>query len=162
MWIEILLLTALGFVLVVIDLIALPGSFLVVGGSGIILYAVLVNFQSYGPIPALLHLLACLAIVPKLVIWSLSRVSLKKEMRAEDGFTGLPDRSRYLGLRGTVHSTLRPSGTVEVDVDGDVEYLDCIAESGFIDQGEPVTVVEIRGPSLVVRLASGTEPPEST
>jgi membrane-bound ClpP family serine protease len=144
------LLTLLGFVLILIDLIFLPGLVLVAVGSGIILYAVSLTFAEFGPVWATLHLFACLALVPRLVKGSLRRVALKKELRAEEGYVGVADHSHLLGMKGMAFSDLRPAGSVQVELEGRHHLLDCIAEGGFIAKGEAVTILEQRGPSLVV------------
>jgi len=145
-----LLLTLLGFVFILIDLIFLPGLVLVAVGAGIILYAVSLTFAQYGIAWASVHLISCLALVPRLVKGSLRRVALKKELRAEEGYIGVADHSHLLGRQGTAFSDLRPAGSVQVEIDGRHQLLDCIAEGGFIAKGEAVTFLEQRGPSLVV------------
>lgn len=157
----IILLTVGGFVLILIDLVFLPGLVMVAAGTLMILYSVYLNFLEFGFWAAFIHLIACLAVVPKLVTWSLGRVALKQEMKAEDGFTGVPDRKAYVGMRGKVLTPLRPSGTVAVVVDGQRVHLDCISESGYLDRGTEVVVLMERGPSLVVGLARESEDPES-
>lgn len=158
--ITIILLTLGGFALILIDLVFLPGLIMVAAGSAMILYAVYLNYMEYGFWAALIHLIVCLAFVPKLVVWSLGRVALKKEFRAEDGYTGLPDRSQYVGLTGKTISPLRPSGTVAVVVDGKRIHLDCISESGYVDTGIQVEVLDERGPSLVVGLVQAEKADE--
>ncbi len=152
-----LLLTLGGFALILIDLVFMPGLIMVAVGSGMILYAVYLNYLEFGFWAALAHLVVCLSVVPKLVVWSLGRVALKKEFRAEEGYMGLPDRSRYVGLKGKALSPLRPSGTVAVVVDGKRIHLDCISESGYIDTGTEVEVLAERGPSLVVGVVPAEE-----
>lgn len=150
---EILLFTLGGFVLILIDMVLLPGAVLAVTGSGMILYSVFLTYAGFGIWPALTHFAIALAAAPKLVIWGLNRVALKNEMTQEDGYTGLTSRKKYIGQKGQTLSPLRPSGSVEVDTgEGEPVRLDCISESGYIDEGQSVVVVEERGPSLVVRL----------
>ncbi len=156
---DILLLTLAGFALIIIDLLLIPGSVLVAAGSVMILYSVYLNFDRYGLGLASLHLLACLAVAPKLVMWSFKRYSLKGEMKAKEGFVGVEDHKPLVGRRAQAISDLRPSGTIALEIDGDEQRLDCIAEGGFIESGAEVVIAEIRGPSLVVRPAP---PPEES
>ena len=149
-----ILLTLVGFALIVIDVILIPGGFVIAVGSGIILWSIWLNYKEFGLLPAAIHFIVCLAITPQIIIGGLKRLSLKEEMDKEDGYIGVEDRSAYVGLHGTARSTLRPSGSVTVMVDGDEQYLDCISEGGMIDKGEEIVIVEDRGTSLVVRRAS--------
>ena len=149
----ILLLTLGGFFFIIIDLLLIPGGFLVAAGTGMILYAIYLNFIQFGLIPATFHFVICLAAVPKLVIWALSRVALKEEMHAEDGYVGREDHSTLLGSRGRARTDLKPSGSVVISLDGGERFLDCISEGGFIEKGTDVVIVAERGPSLVVRKA---------
>ena len=150
MTLKIVLFTILGFALIIIDLLFLPGGFLVAAGAALILYSVYLNLaEPYGIPRAIVHLLVCIAITPKLITWSLRRISLKKEMNKDDGYVGVEDHTEMLGWAGSAFSDLRPSGMVILD--NHDEHLDCIAESGYIEKGSRVEVVEERGPSLVVR-----------
>ena len=71
----------------------------------------------------------------------------------EDGYMGVPDQAAYIGMKGKSLSDLRPSGTVGIVIEDEEIRLDCIAESGYIEEGHPVVITEQRGPALVVRLA---------
>ena len=142
--------TLLGFVLIIVDLVLVPGLVLLILGSGLILYSVYLNYLDYGLISALIHLLVCLAVVPYLVRKSLARIALKKEMSAEDGYLGLPVRKHYVGMEGVAFTDLRPSGTIQIEKEGRRELLDCISEGGFLEKGTAVKILAERGPSLVV------------
>lgn len=146
----IVLLTLVGFALILIDLLFIPGMLLLTAGSIAILYSVYLNFLENGLLWAALHLLACLAVVPKLITTSLNRIALKTEMPKEDGYLGIPDLKHLIGKTGTAFSDLRPSGSVELELEGQKELMDCISEGGYIEKGSPVIVREQRGPSLVV------------
>ncbi|MCB1044203.1 MAG: hypothetical protein KDC35_14780 [Acidobacteria bacterium] len=152
MW-QVLLYTVGGFALIFIDLVLLPGAVLAVAGSGMILYSIVLTYQTFGVFPAIIHLCVVLAMVPKLVTWGLGRVALKDEMKKEDGYMGVPDQAAYIGMKGKSLSDLRPSGTVGIVIEDEEIRLDCIAESGYIEEGHPVVITEQRGPALVVRLA---------
>ena len=151
---QVIFLTVIGFLLIFLDLMFIPGGIFVVLGSGVILYGVYESFVSYGPLAGSVHLALVLASIPWMVKFSFGRLALKEEMDKEDGYVGVPDRSIYVGLQGKARSSLRPAGSVVVTVNDEEEYLDCIAEGGFIEKGEDVMVVEDRGASLVVRAVS--------
>ncbi len=147
---KIILLTTLGFALVLLDLLLIPGAIFVILGSVIILYSVYLNYQAHGIWLALIHFAFCLALIPKLITLSMGRLALKNEMNKDDGYMGVDDHSGYVGMRGIAHSDLRPSGTVAVMVGDEEEHLDCISEGGLIEKGDEVEIVEDRGTSLVV------------
>ena len=147
----ILLLTVIGFAIIIADLLFIPGGLLVVIGTGMVLYSVYLNFDNFGIISAILHMGACLAVVPRLVSWSVGRVALKSELSAEDGFVGTEDHTRFIDKEGVARSDLRPSGSVIVVQEGEEHHLDCIAEGGYIEKGERVVITAERGPSLIVR-----------
>ncbi len=148
---QILLLTLGGFAIIILDLFVIPGSFLIAVGLGMIGYGVWLNFEAYGFLPAFLHAAVSVAALPFMVVASLKRLSLKQEMRKEDGYLGVEDRSRYLGLEGIARCNLRPSGSIQINIQGEDVFLDCIAEGGWLEKGSAVVVTEDRGTSLVVR-----------
>jgi len=150
---QIILLTLFGFILILLDILFVPGGLFIVMGSCAILYSIYLSFEISLWL-AIVHLIASLAVVPYLVRYAFGRVSLKEEMKKEDGYVGVVDHSAYIGKSGIARSTLRPSGSVTVLVDGEEEYLDCISEGGLIEKGSPVVITEDRGTSLVVRLAA--------
>lgn len=146
----IIALTIFGVILIVVDLLFIPGGLLVALGAMAILYGVYVNYNEFGLVPAFIHLLVCLAMVPKLVTWSLARVSLKKELTSEEGYVA-NSRASFIGSEAVAASDLRPSGSVMLLQNGEELHLDCIAEGGFIEKGQAVVISAERGPSLVVR-----------
>lgn len=147
----ILLLTVVGFAIIIADLLFIPGGLLVAIGIGMILFGIYLNFDRFGILSAVLHLGACIAVVPKLLSWSVGRVELKHELTAAEGFVGVEDHSRFFGREGVAYSDLRPSGSVILVENGEEIQLDCIAEGGYIESGEQVVIIAERGPSLVVR-----------
>lgn len=150
MWL-IIGLTVVGFALIILDLLFVPGSIFVVAGSVMVVYSIYLNFIEIGWLSGSVHLLLSLAAVPKLFFWSMERASLKEEMHAEDGYVGVDDRSGYIGQQGIARSDLRPSGVVRLQTEAGEVQLDCVAEGGYIDKGSRVLVVEDRGTSAVVR-----------
>lgn len=146
----IILLTLVGFALIILDLLFVPGGAIIALGVAGIIYAVFLNYTHYGALPAFLHFAACLAVTPKLTTWSLSRVALKNEMHANAGYVGLSSRAQFIGMHGIATSDLRPAGKIRIDL-AVPTFLDCVADGGYIAKGDAVQVVEERGPSLVVR-----------
>ncbi|CAM2068794.1 NfeD family protein [Sulfidibacter corallicola] len=151
MWI--LLLSLIGLCLILVDVLAIPGSVFALIGTGFIGYSIYLNYLEYGFVSAALHFVVCAAVIPALVLFVLKRWTLKGEMAAEDGYVGIEKRAGFIGCEGIAFSDLRPSGTVAIDRDGEELHLDCITDGRFIEKGSRVKIVEERGPSLVVRAA---------
>ena len=55
--------------------------------------------------------------------------------------------SLHAGMRGVASSVLRPAGRAVIDGN----YVDVVSEGPFIEAGNPVEVVEVRGNRIVVR-----------
>lgn len=148
---KILFYGVLGLAIIALDLLFIPGGLLLIVGGGMLIYSIYLNYMAFGFISALVEIMIILAILPILIKKGLSRLALKNEMRAEDGFVGVEDYSIHLGKVGKAVTDLRPAGTVVV-VDGNEQLrLDCIADGGYIEAGTEVQVSDVRGPSLVVR-----------
>jgi membrane-bound serine protease (ClpP class) len=148
----VLLLTLFGFMLILLDILFLPGSVLVALGVTTIFYSIYINYQSFGGSSAGIQFVLCLGAAPFLVTWALGRISLKLELKAEDGYVGLPtDRQQYVGVDAVAQSDLRPSGSIVFKHNDEEKYLDCVSDGVYIEKGSKVKVIEIRGPSVVVQ-----------
>jgi len=145
------LLTLAGFLLVALDILFLPGSVLVLSGVAVIVYSMHLNYEKFGWGPTGLQLLVCLGVTPFLVKWGLNHISLKQELRVEDGYVSFPDRKKYMGLIAIAESDLRPSGSIFLKLEGKEEYLDCVSDGTFIEKGSTVKIMDIQGPSIVVQ-----------
>lgn len=141
----------LGLVIIALDLIFIPGGLLIIVGSCFLVYSVYLNYAAHGAWAALIEIIVILSILPFLIRYGLSRLALKSEMRAEDGFVAVEDFSIHIGKEGKAMTDLRPSGTVLVPGETGEMRLDCIAEGGYIEAGEQVKVVGSNGPSITVR-----------
>ena len=65
----------------------------------------------------------------------------------EEGFNSATDQSALLGKKGVTVTTLRPTGTAEIEGEG----VDVVAEGAFIEKGSPVVVTKVEGFRVVVR-----------
>ncbi|WP_412068341.1 NfeD family protein [Rubrivirga sp. IMCC43871] len=77
----------------------------------------------------------------------LNRLVLAPELSAADGYTSADLGADLVGQIGTALTSLRPSGTA--DVDG--RRVDVVSEGGFVSAGASVEVVRARGAVVVVR-----------
>ena len=65
-----------------------------------------------------------------------------------DAIPDTPELAEMLGQNGVVISPLRPVGMC--DFQG--QRLECVAETGFIEKGKTITVIQVEGTQLTVRL----------
>lgn len=71
----------------------------------------------------------------------------------ERGYTAFTRREELEGKEGVAVTSLRPSGTVEMEG----QLLDVVAEGGFVRRGQRVRITRVTGMRIVVR---GIDPPE--
>ena len=78
-------------------------------------------------------------------LWS--QIVLQYAETKELGYVGPGDSSHLVGREGITITSLRPSGTAEIDG----KRVDVVSEGGFIAQSTPVIVVGTEGTRVVVR-----------
>lgn len=155
-----------GVGLLLVEVFVTPGfGVFGIGGLVMVLAALLVAlvpnvgfaFPSDGEIAQATTTLAAALVLLGLLAVSLGRVLPKSErfnrlvlageLSSATGYTSAETAPDLVGRRGRALTSLRPSGTV--DVDGD--RLDVVSESGYLDAGAEVEVVRARGSVVVVR-----------
>ncbi len=167
-----LLLFLLGLVLIALEVFVIPG-FGITGISGIILVIGSLGLMAYGhwprssedwvgmgrsltPIGISLGAAVCLAFLLARYLPHIpgaNRLFLKPEgetLEGEDASpaaTAGPDLAPLLGATGIAVSSLRPAGKMQI---GD-EFVDVVAEGGYIAPGTRVQVIEIEGNRVVVK-----------
>ena len=165
---------AVGVILLMVEIFVTPG-FGVFGISGLIatvcalLIALIPNvgfdFPTDGEIARASATLAATMVLLVVFGFSLSkylprserfsRLILSDDLAAATGHTSASTDIGLVGLRGTAVTSLRPSGTAEIDG----RRIDVVAMGQFVDSGEPVEVVSARGAVVEVKpLASGATP----
>lgn len=181
-----IVLAVLGVVLVAVELFLVPG-FIWPGLVGALCLIVGLLLSQVGPGVSLSDgwhreilfdasfQLAATAALALLAIWLFSKYLpdtpvLGRMVLAGGGGTSadaLPeardeDRSRArVGALGVAGTAMRPVGKVSLDGDsGGIDH-EARAESGVIDKGQRVEVVEVQAGRLVVRLVSDGQPPQS-
>jgi membrane-bound serine protease (ClpP class) len=167
-WEEILL-VGLGLAFLALELFVIPG-FGVTGiigivailaglgmtmvGGGATWNAILVALGrvAFSLLAALALSLVALRFLPRLP-WG-RRLVLADELPVGGGFTPVTeDPRRWLGKHGTTLSPLRPAGIA--DIHG--ERIDVVSTGAKEDAGEPVEVIRVEGPRIVVRVRTPTE-----
>lgn len=158
-----------GIVLIILELFVFPG-FGVSGVLGIICLVTGLVFSMVGNvgfdfshIPAglitnrLMIVLVAIAVSLPLSIWLGKKLfestlfgglALNTEEKTDEGFTVAIDKMQSLiGTTGTAASILRPAGKISVEG----KIYDAVSQIGYIEKGQPVTIVDYVNGSLVVK-----------
>jgi membrane-bound ClpP family serine protease len=144
---QIIILTLVGYLAIIFDLLFIPGGVFIIAGIAGILYAIFLTAQEFGFMAAGIHFVVCLAIAPKLVAWSFSRVALRSEMKASDGYVATKDHSAHIGSLAVAFSDMRPSGKIQLP---DGALLDGISDGGYFEKGTSLIVIDAQSHYLVV------------
>ncbi|HAN17280.1 MAG: serine protease [Bacteroidetes bacterium GWC2_33_15] len=79
--------------------------------------------------------------------WAFSGLVLESTQKKEEGFVGVDVKQKYLiGKTGKTVTWLRPSGKIEIDN----EIFDAISETGYIEKGKQVKVINFSTSQLYV------------
>ena len=127
---------------------------LALGGMG---YAVYLAFTQLSPAVGWVLTIVLIVCLPfyliLLVKWlphtPLGRRVFLRKVRAQEG-EGTPEAEKLealVGKTGTTETVLRPSGAVRIDK----QRVIALAESGMIEKGRKVKVIEAAGTNVVVR-----------
>ena len=148
----IIILVAIGIVAVLAELV-LPGGLLGIVGALCLLGAVIVTFVEYGATAGVIGLFLLLALGVATIGWWMKyfhRLPGTKQLihHSESGGDHR-EKETLIGLSGVALTDLVPSGYARIDG----VKRDVMAESRSISKDEEVTVVAMRGPSLIVRPA---------
>ena len=164
-----IVLFVLGVLLIGAELFVIPG-FGIAGVSGIlcVVFAlgtalignVGLSFPSGGAITQAILTLAATLVLLVIFGYSLSRylpksqrlsyLVLAPELSSASGFTSADTDDTLLGQLGVALTTLRPAGMAEIDG----RRVDVVSQSTFVDAGQPVEVVSVRGSRVEVRPAT--------
>jgi membrane-bound serine protease (ClpP class) len=166
-----LLLFGIGFVLIAIEIFAIPG-FGVTGVLGIVFVVSGLAFAMVGNrgfdfsgVPAADIVMAFMIVIIAFFASLVSSIYLSKKLlttsrfgeialdavqNKEDGFTSADSKmTQLIGKTGTAFTMLRPSGKIEIDDD----IFDATALSGYIDKGEKIKVVKYETSQVFVMKA---------
>lgn len=148
----ILLLAGLGFLLVVAEMF-LPGMILGILGGMLLAASVVVGFTEFGiGGGAIVFCVVMGATLVGFFVWMNvfqrtpvgQNLTLGRSLNAGDD---LPDVTALLGRDGVALTALRPAGKIEIDG----RRIDVLAESGYVEAGDAVSVIKAGGSRVVVR-----------
>lgn len=152
----ILVLGGVGFFLVLVEMF-LPGGVLGVLGGILLLAAIVTGYAQLGAFGGTVTF-AVIAFVCTVgfVVWmnAFPKTAVgRKLILAQNLDRGdeRPAEHALIGKEGVAQTPLRPAGKALVDG----VRIDVVAESGFVDAGDPVSVVLVEGARVVVRKKVG-------
>lgn len=147
------ILIIIGLVLMALE-VYVPGFILGSIGVVLMLVAAGITWSEYGLNRTLfvvgIELAGSLVtVMASLKVFPETRVGRKMILAATqtDQHAALPRPEDLVGQEGVAHTVLRPSGTAVIDGN----RLDVVAESGMIESGQPIKVIDVRGARIVVR-----------
>ncbi|NQV71578.1 hypothetical protein HQ496_00545 [bacterium] len=162
---EIILFTA-GLILLGFEIFVIPG-FGIAGISGILLVVfslgvslignVGFDFPSGAAVGQAVTTLAATMVLLIMLMFSLARylprserfnrLVLQPDLSSHSGFTSASSHLEYIGMTGKAATSLRPSGMAELDG----QRVDVVTSGEFIEQGEAIEVLSVRGAVVRVR-----------
>ncbi len=151
----ILLLAGLGFLLFVAEMF-LPGMVLGILGGTLLASAVVVGFTTFGAGGgAIVFCVVMTGVLIGFFVWMkvFPSTSVGRNLTLSESLVGgndLPSLQELVGRDGIALTALRPAGKVEIDG----RRLDVQAETGFVEAGEAVSVVQASNLRVVVRRKS--------
>lgn len=149
-WFTIVLLLAVGVLLIVVELIFIPGTTVFgIAGLALTITGVVLSFVAFGSGTGLFVLLGAFAALGSTMFFSLrsgawEKVSLKKSNQSrvnED-----VKHSVWKGDVGVALSALRPSGNVEFNE----TVIEVSTLGSYVDAGAKVRVIEVRPNKILV------------
>lgn len=157
-WLLVLTLIVTGFILLLIELLIIPGF----GFTGImgLLSLVAGSYIAYTKLNLFIGLIASLGsliiiifslkLFPKTRIWKSLRLD-KAETKKDDFQSSSKELEALTGKEGISITPLRPTGTATIDG----KRIDVLSEGIFIPQNTSITVINVAGNRVVVREKKG-------
>jgi membrane-bound serine protease (ClpP class) len=139
----------------------IPGMITGIIGSVMIISSLVLavkHIPDYALLIVILQLVGVLfAVIGGMYLLPRSRLSrrliLSDSQQADAGWVSADTETHLIGSEGTVHTALRPAGSILV---GGKRY-DAVADGSFIDKGRRIRVIEVHGSRVVVEAADEAE-----
>ena len=162
------ILMVLGLALVMLEIFIPSGGILGFLAVCSIFGSIFVAFSGGGSTRGFVFVLIALVGLPTAVVLALkwlpnTPIGRRLLLRVPDEDEVLPEDdprdhlSELIGHTGISRTVMLPGGTVKIGN----ETHEAVSESGSIDQGDTVQVVQVRNNRLVVRKAAAPAPPEN-
>lgn len=140
----------IGFILITLELIVVPGIGLAgVAGLGSLGYALYGTFTYHGEKAGYITLAIVLVLSVVLLFFVMRRRTWRKlELDTAVDVRVNEESSRLqAGMKGVASSRLAPMGTIEVNG----EFFEASSVSAFIDQHTPVEIIKVEGGKVWVK-----------
>jgi len=155
-WLLVLALIVLGFILLLTELLVIPGfGFIGVLGLGALGYGIYIATTRLSPLVGILVSLASLTILigmirffPKTAFWK--RLRLERTEEKDKGFQVQANLDTYIGETGVSITPLRPSGIAKIEG----KRIDVVTEGIFLPKDARIKVISVEGNRVVVRKES--------
>ncbi|MFO7815783.1 MAG: nodulation protein NfeD [Halanaerobiales bacterium] len=151
----IIVLFLVGLILIILEAFVVPG-FGVTGIGGMI--SIFVSLYFLFPTPQIaINIIATTLIATVFLtliiakyfgsskVWS--RISLGTSQTTDIGYVAANDNKQIINKTGITLTPLRPAGIVEIDN----RRIDVVSEGGFVDKGEKVIVIDVKGSKVLVK-----------
>ena len=151
----IVVLFLVGLLLILLEVFVVPG-FGITGIGGII--SILVSLYYLFPTPQIaINIIASTLISTVILTYFIgkyfgsskmwSRISLGTSLTTETGYVSSDEDKGIINKTGITKTPLRPAGIIEIDN----KRIDVVSEGGFIDKGEKVIVLDVKGSKVLVK-----------
>jgi len=151
----IIVLFLVGLLLILLEVFVVPG-FGVTGIGGIV--SIFVSLYYLFPTPQIAVNIIATTLLTTVVLTFIigkyfgssnmwSKISLRTSQTSDIGYTAYHGDEDLIGQKGTAVTPLRPAGII--DLDG--KRIDVVSEGGFIDKGETVIIIDVKGSKVIVK-----------
>lgn len=151
----IIVLFLVGLLLIILEAFVVPG-FGITGIGGMI--SIFVSLYFLFPTPQIAINIMATTLITTVVltfiigkyfgsskVWS--RISLGTSQTSDIGYVASDDKKNIINKTGITKTPLRPAGIAEIDNN----RVDVVSEGGFIDKGEKIIVIDVKGSKILVK-----------
>lgn len=151
----IIVLFLVGLLLIILEAFVVPG-FGITGIGGMI--SIFVSLYFLFPTPQIAINIMATTLIATVVltfiigkyfgsskVWS--RISLGTSQTSDIGYVASNDKKDIINKTGITKTPLRPAGIAEIDNN----RIDVVSEGGFIDKGEKIIVIDVKGSKILVK-----------
>ncbi|MCX8010662.1 MAG: hypothetical protein N3A61_05870 [Ignavibacteria bacterium] len=151
-WVLIIGLILLGFLLIFLEVILLPGILVgIIGFCSIVIGIILAYsnldspYDDYVLLATILLGIAFIILIIKLGVWR--KFILTSQQKAEEGFTSAKSDLSLIGQKGEAVTNLRPTGIALIND----KRVDVLADGEFLEKGDKIIVVDVKGSKILVK-----------
>lgn len=154
---EAVVLLILGIVLIILEFFV-PGGIVGILGVGAIVGSLFLSGYDVGHMSMSIGIAFLVSIIVAVILFRrigmdkgvFRHVILKDQNTSDQGYVSSVNRNDLVGKTGVAITPLRPSGTGEFED----ERLDVVTEGSYIERGKTITVVNVEGVRVIVRVTS--------